>query len=65
MFKLIYFGVVFVLGLGMTLVCVANFLKGRCSRKSEILGALVIVFGSLATWLATWLSMIALLGGSK
>lgn len=29
MFQWIYFGAVFVLGLGMALVCMADFLNGR------------------------------------
>ena len=61
MFQWIYFGVVFVLGLGMALVCMADFLNGRRPLKSEILGALGIVFGLLATWL----SMMVLLGVIK
>ena len=61
MAKLIYFGVVFVLGLGIALVCMADFLNGRRPLKSEILGALGIVFGLLATWL----SMMVLLGVIK
>ena len=61
MFKLIYFGAVFVLGLGIALVCMADFLKGRHPLKSEIWGALGIVFGLLATWL----SMMVLLGVIK
>lgn len=35
MFKLIYFGTVFVLGLGMALVCMAGFLNGRRPLKAE------------------------------
>ncbi|HHL3634073.1 hypothetical protein [Neisseria polysaccharea] len=35
MFKLIYFGAVFVLGLGMALVCMAGFLNGRRPLKAE------------------------------
>jgi hypothetical protein len=61
MAKLIYFGAVFVLSLGMALVCMADFLKGRRPLKSEILGALGIVFGLLATWLL----MMVLLGVIK
>ena len=52
MFKLIYFGVVFVLGLGIALVCMAGFLNGRRPLKAEILGAAGITFGLLAAWLS-------------
>lgn len=61
MFKLIYFGVVFVLGLGIALVCMADFLNGRRPLKAEILGAAEITFGLLAAWL----SMMVLSGVIK
>lgn len=61
MFKLIYFGVVFVLGLGIALVCMAGFLNGRRPLKAEILGAAGITFGLLSAWL----SMMVLSGVIK
>lgn len=61
MFKLIYFGVVFVLGLGIALVCIAGFLNGRRPLKAEILGAAGITFGLLSAWL----SMMVLSGVIK
>lgn len=61
MFKLIYFGAVFVLGLGIALVCMAGFLNGRRPLKAEILGAAGITFGLLAAWL----SMMVLYGVIK
>ncbi|HFC8522886.1 TPA: hypothetical protein ACFRHA_001800 [Neisseria subflava] len=61
MFKLIYFGAVFVLGLGIALVCMAGFLNGRRPLKAEILGAAGITFGLLSAWL----SMMVLSGVIK
>lgn len=61
MFQWIYFGVVFVLGLGMALVCMADFLNGRRPLKAEIFGAAGITFGLLAAWL----SMMVLSGVIK
>ena len=61
MFKLIYFGAVFVLSLGIALVCMADFLNGRHPLKAEILGAAGITFGLLSAWL----SMMVLSGVIK
>lgn len=58
MFKLIYFGLMFVLGVGMALSCTADFINGRRPLKDEILGAAGITFGLLAAWL----SMMVLFG---
>lgn len=61
MFKLIYFGLMFVLGLGFALACIADFLNGRRPLRAEILGAAGITLGLLAAWL----SMMVLFGVIK